>query len=101
MGRLSTTECTYLPTSYTNYCGTSIRTVKEHVCAQALTQAYHFYTHMLLGVDHEMYTHPSGPPVRKQENTTLLSCCGLAGTSKHVALLGLGQKECSVCVHSV
>ena len=86
--------------SYTHYSGTSLRRVSGN-CAQALTQAYHSYTHTLLGVVHEEFTGPSAPPVRKQENTAVLSCCGLAGTSQHVSLLGLGGKECSVCVHSV
>ena len=45
----------------------------------------------------------SGPlgPVRMQENTALLSCCGLTSTSQHVTLLGRGGKERSVCVHTV
>ena len=73
----------------------------EQDCAQALIQAYHSQTHTLLGGDHEEYTGPSDPPVRKQEKTALLSCCGLAGTSQQVSLLGLGGKECSGCVHSV
>ena len=37
---------------------------------------------------------------RRQENTALLSNCGLTGTSQHVSLLGLGGKGCSCCVHS-
>ena len=35
--------------------------------AQALTLAYHSYTHTLLGVDGECVTGPSGPPVKGQE----------------------------------
>ena len=54
--------------------------MSEHDYAQALTQAYHSYTHTLLGVDHEEYTGPSGPPVRKQENTSLLTCSLLLPT---------------------
>ena len=70
-------------------------------CAQALTQAYHAYTHTLLGVVEEHVSGPSGPPVKVQENTALLSDCGLTGTSLHVSLSGFGGKECSICVHSV
>ena len=39
-------------------------------------------------------------PVRIQENTELLSVCGLTGTPQRVSLLGLGGKECSWGVHS-
>ena len=39
--------------------------------------------------------------MKVQENTALLSDCGLTGTSLHVPLSGLGGKECSVCVHSM
>ena len=41
------------------------------------------------------------PPVRKQENTALLSGCGLTGTPLRLSLSGLGGRECSACVHSV
>ena len=69
--------------------------------AQAPTQDYHSYTHALLvGVEHEDES-PSGSPVRVQENTELLSFCGLTGTRQRVSLLGLGGKGCSCCVHSV
>ena len=70
-------------------------------CAQALTQAYHSYTHTLLGVVGEHVSGPSGPPVKVQESTALLSDCGQTGTSLHVSLSGLEGKECSVCVHNV
>ena len=69
--------------------------------AQALTQAYHSYTHTLLGVVEEHVPGPNGPPVKVQENTALLSDCGLTGTPLHVSLSGVGGKECSVCVHSM
>ena len=69
--------------------------------AQALTQAYHSYTHTLLGVVEERVPGPNGPPVKEQENTALLSDCGLTGTPLRVSLSGLEGKECSVCVHSV
>ena len=39
--------------------------------------------------------------MRKQENTVLLSGCGLTGTPLRVSLSGLGGRECSACVHSV
>ena len=39
--------------------------------------------------------------MREQENIALLSNCGLTGTPLRVSLLGLGEKECSLCVHSV
>ena len=69
--------------------------------AQALTQAYHSYTHTLLGVVEEHVRGLNGPPVKVQENTALLSDCGLTGTPLRVSLSGLGGKECSVRVHSV
>ena len=69
--------------------------------AQALTQAYHSYTHMLLGVLEEHVPGPNGSPVKVQENRALLSDCGLTGTPLRVSLSGLGGKECSVCVHRV
>ena len=69
--------------------------------AQAPTQDYHSYTHALLGGDEKEVTSPSGSPVRLQENTELLSVCGLTGTPQRVSLLGLGGKECSFGVHSV
>ena len=69
--------------------------------AQALTLAYHSYAHTLLGVVEEHPPGPSGPPVKGQENTALLSNCGLTGTPLRVSLSGLGGKECFVCVHSV
>ena len=70
-------------------------------CAQALTQAYHSYTHTLLGVVQKQVSGPGGPPVKVQENTALLSDCGLTGTSLRVSLSALGGKECSISVHSV
>ena len=69
--------------------------------AQAPTQDYHSYTHALLGGVEGEVTSPSGSPVRSQENTVLLSVCGLTGTPQRVSLLGLGGKECSFGVHSV
>ena len=58
-------------------------------------------THTLLGGVEELVSGPSGPPVKGQENTALLSDCGLTGTPLRVSLSGLGGKKCSVCVHSV
>ena len=69
--------------------------------AQALTEAHHSYTHTLVGVVEEHVPVPNGPPVIVQENTALLSDCGLTGAPLRVSLSGLGGKECSVCVHSV
>ena len=69
--------------------------------AQAPTQDYHSYTHALLGGVEDEYKSGSGSPVRVQENTELLSFCGLTGTQQHVSLLGLGGKGYSCCVHSV
>ena len=68
--------------------------------AQAPTQDYHSYTHALLGGVEDEDKSPSGSPVRIQENTELLSVCGLTGTPQRVSLLGLGGKECSWGVHS-
>ena len=67
--------------------------------AQAPTQDYHSYTHALLGGVDEEVTSPDGSPVRWQENTELLTFCGLTGTPQLVFLLGLGGKECSFGVH--
>ena len=47
--------------------------------AQAPTQDYQSYTHTLLGVVEEHVVGPSDPPVKSQENTALLSNCGLTG----------------------
>ena len=69
--------------------------------AQALSQAYHSYTHTLLGVGEEHVSGPSGPPVKGQENTALISDCGLRGTPLRLSLSGPGGKECSVGLHSV
>ena len=69
--------------------------------AQAPTQDYHSYTHALPGGVEDEDKSPSGSPVRVQENTELLSFCGLTGTPQRVSLLGLGEKGCSCCVHSV
>ena len=69
--------------------------------AQAPTQDYHSYTHALLGGVEEEDKSPRGSPARLQENTELLSVCGLTGTPQRVFLLGLGGKECSCSVHSV
>ena len=69
--------------------------------AQVPTQDYHSYTHALLGGVEGEITSPSGSPVRLQENTELLSVCGLTGTPQRVTLLGLGAKECSFGVHRV
>ena len=68
---------------------------------QAPTQDYHSYTHALLGGVEGGVTSPSGSPVRLQENTELLSVCGLPGTPHCVSLVGLGGEECSFGVHSV
>ena len=67
--------------------------------AQAPTQDYHSYTHALLGGVGEEVTSPNSSPVRWQENTELLSVCGLAGTPQRVFLLGLRGRECSFGVH--
>ena len=69
--------------------------------AQAPTQDNHSYTHALQGVVEDKVTSHNGSPVRLQENTELLSICGLTGTPQRVSLLGLGGKECSFGVHSV
>ena len=69
--------------------------------AQAPTQDYHSHTHALLGGVEDEEKSPSGSHVRLQENTELLSVCGLTGTSQRVSLLRLGGKGCSCCVHSV
>ena len=65
--------------------------------AQAPTQGYQSYRHNLLGGVEGEVASPSGSPVRSQENTELLSVCGLTGTPQRVSLLGRAQRECSVC----
>ena len=62
--------------------------------AQAPTHDYHSYRHALLGGAGGEVTTPSGSPVRLQENTELLSVCGLTRTPKRVSLPGLGAREC-------
>ena len=62
--------------------------------AQAPTQDYHSYPHAVLGGIEDEVKSPSGSPVRIQENTELLSVCGLTGTPQRVSLLELGGKEC-------
>ena len=69
--------------------------------AQVPPQDYDSYTHALLGGVEEEDTSPSGSPVRLQENTELLSVCGLTGTPQCVSLLGLGGKGSPCSVHSV
>ena len=39
--------------------------------------------------------------MKEQENTALLSDCGLIGMPLSISLSELGGKDCSVCVHSV
>ena len=68
--------------------------------AQAPTQDYHSYRHALLGGVDEEVTSPNGSAVRWQENTELLSVCGLTRTPRRISLLGLGGKECPFGVHS-
>ena len=69
--------------------------------AQAPTQDYHSYTYALLGVVDDEVMSPNGSPVGLQENTELVSICGLTATPQRVSLLGLGGKDCSFGVHSV
>ena len=63
--------------------------------AQDPTQAYHSYTHTILGDVEDEVKSPNGPPVKVQQNTALLSVCGLTGTPLRVSLSGPGGKECS------
>ena len=87
--------------SYAPYSGTIL--VGDHFCnwLKPPPQHYHSYTHALLAGVEEEDTSPSGSPVRLQENTELLSVCGLTGTPQRVSLLGLGGKGCAFGVHSV
>ena len=43
-------------------------------------QAFHTYTHTLLGAAVEDVKGPIGLPVKERANTALLSSCGLTGT---------------------
>ena len=52
--------------------------------AQAPTQDNHSYTHALLGGVEDVDKSPGGSPVRLQENTELLSFCGLTGTPQRL-----------------
>ena len=74
---------------------------RHKILCEAPTQDYHSYTHALLGGVEEEYTSPSSSRVRLQENTELLSVCGLKGTPQRVSMPGLGGKGCSFGVHSV
>ena len=85
--------------SYTLYSCTILGGRPLAQLAQAPTQDYHSYTHALLGGVDEEVTSPNGSPMRWQENTQLLSVCGLIGTPQRVSLLGLGGKECSFGLH--
>ena len=67
--------------------------------AQAPTRDCHSYTHTLLGGVDDVFVSSNDSPMKVQENTALLSSCGLAGAPLRVSLLGLGGKECSGCVH--
>ena len=60
-----------------------------------------FFRAVYFGHFLSFYTMQLEPPKRVQENTELLSFCGLTGTPQRVSLLGLGGKGCSCCVHSV
>ena len=64
-----------------------------------IIQAFHYYTHTLLGAAVNKVVGPTGLPVRSEQNTELLSCCGLTGTPLRVPLPGLGGKECSGAQH--
>ena len=77
------------------------RRMREHSPALALTWACRPYTHTLLVGVHEGGSGSSGPPVKIQRSTAVLSSCRLTRTSLHVSLLGLGGKEGSVYMHSV
>ena len=68
--------------------------------ARAPTQDYHSYTHALLGGVEDEVKSPSGSPARIQEDTELLSVCGLTRTPQRFSVLGLRGKECSWGVHS-
>ena len=60
-----------------------------------IIQAFHSYTHTLLGAAVKEVVGPTGLPVRSEQNTELLNCCGLTGTPLRVPLPGLGGKECT------
>ena len=68
------------------------RSKDERALAQALTLAYHCDTHTLLSVVREHVSGPSCLPVKGQQNTALVSDCGLTGTPLRVSLSGLGGK---------
>ena len=69
--------------------------------AQDPTQTYHPYTDALLGGVQEEVTGPNGPPVKVQENTALLSVCGLTGTPLRVSPARAWREGVLWCVHSV
>ena len=61
-----------------------------------IIQAFHSYTHTLLGAAVKEVVGPIGLPGRSEQNTELLlSCGGLTGTALRVPLLGLGGKQCT------
>ena len=67
--------------------------MSEQPCAMGPIEACYAYTHMLLGGKIEEDIGPSGPVVRIQENTALLSSCGLAGTQLCVSPAKAWRKE--------
>ena len=60
-----------------------------------IIQAFYSYTHRLFGAAVKEVVGPTGLPLRSEQNTELLSCCGLAKTPSRVPLPGLGGKECT------
>ena len=61
-----------------------------------IIQAFHSYTHTLLGAAVKEVVGPTDLPVRSEQNAELLSCCCVTGTPLRVLLPGLGGKECTV-----
>ena len=60
-----------------------------------IIQAFHSYTHTLLGAVVKEVVGPTGLPVRSEQNTELLNCGGLAGKQLRVPLPGVGGDECT------
>ena len=60
-----------------------------------IIQAFHSYTHTLLGAVVKEVVGPTGLSVRSEQNTELLSCCGLTRTPLRVPVPRLGGKEFS------
>ena len=85
--------------SYTLRGSATLRRVGEHLLQPPVRVATPTRTHYLVLKSMKSWVRMTLLR-RRQENTALLSSCGLAGTPLRVSLLGLGGKERTGGVHS-